>query len=112
MNDLGGFGSGNFWPRLCGVGSWCILEMEVDTSESLPTLAIAVIVFNVTQNSCTKELFIVPHPGRQSQKTMDAGHLPNIGNRSFWLEFSVLFESEEWPSTGPKPNHGEVAVKP
>jgi hypothetical protein len=50
MHNRGGFGSGNFLPRPFGVVSWCIVEMEVDTSERLPRLAVADIAFDVRQN--------------------------------------------------------------
>jgi hypothetical protein len=59
--------------------------MEVDTSRGLSTLAIAEILFDVRQNRCTKELRIVPHPDRQSKKSMDAGRRPNNGNQAFSL---------------------------
>jgi hypothetical protein len=69
-------------------------------------LAVAEIPFDVRQNKCTKELRIVPHPGRQSKKTVDAEPRPNNGNQAFWSEFSVLFEWEKWTSIEPKPNPG------
>jgi hypothetical protein len=64
MHDPGDFGLGDFLPRPFGVVTWCIAEMEGDTSKRLPTPAIAEILFDVTQNKCTKELRIVQYPGR------------------------------------------------
>jgi hypothetical protein len=72
--------------------------MEVDTSKRLLTFALAEIPFDVRQNGWDKELRIVPHPGRQSKKTVDTGRRPNNGSQAFWSELSVLFESEEWLS--------------
>jgi hypothetical protein len=83
MHDPGGFGSANFLPPQFGVASWCILEMEVDTMKRLLVFAVAEIPFNVRQNRCTKKLPVVPHPGRQSKKTVDAGLRPNHGNQTF-----------------------------
>jgi hypothetical protein len=40
------------------------------------------IRFDVRQNRCTKELLVVPHPGRQSKTTIDAGSEPNDGNQA------------------------------
>jgi hypothetical protein len=64
MPDRSRFGFGNFLPRMFGIVSWGPIEMEVDTSKRLPTLAVPEIPFNVWQNRCTKEPSIVPHPGR------------------------------------------------
>jgi hypothetical protein len=50
-----------------------MIEMEVDTSKRLPMLAVAEILFDVRQNRCIEELRIVPHPGRESRKTLEAG---------------------------------------
>jgi hypothetical protein len=50
MCNLGGFGSGNFLPRLFGVVSWPIIEMEVGTMKRLPKLAVAEIPLDVKQN--------------------------------------------------------------
>jgi hypothetical protein len=96
MHESGGFGSGNFLPRPFGIVGWCIIEMEVATSKRLPTLAIAEIRFDVRQNRCIKELLIMPHPDRQSKKTVAAGCRPNHGSQRFCFEISVLSESEEW----------------
>jgi hypothetical protein len=57
--------------------------MEVDTSKRFPTLALAEIPFDVKQDRGTKELRILPHPGRQSKKTVDAGGRPNNGSQAF-----------------------------
>jgi hypothetical protein len=48
--------------------------MEVDISKRLPILVVAEIPFGVRQNGCIEELRIVSHPGRQSRKTVGAGH--------------------------------------
>jgi hypothetical protein len=83
MHDPGGLASGNFMRRVFGVVSWCMAEMDGDTSKRLPVLAVAEISFDVTQNRCAKELCILPHPGRQSTKIVDAGRRPNNGNQAF-----------------------------
>jgi hypothetical protein len=101
MHDPGGFSLGNFLPGPFGIVSWCIIEMEIDTSKHLPMLAVARIPFDVRQNRCTKELRIAPHPGRQSKRTVDAKGRPNNGNQAF-LGF---FESEKRPSMEPKLKH-------
>jgi hypothetical protein len=85
MYDPDGFGSGSFLPRPFGVVSWCIIGMEVDTSKHLPPLIVAGIPFDVRQNRYTKELRIVAHPGRQSKKTVGAGHRPNNANQAFLI---------------------------
>jgi hypothetical protein len=54
MHDRDGSGSGNFLPRPFGVVSYCIIEIKVDTSKSLPMLAVAEIPFDIKQNRCTK----------------------------------------------------------
>jgi hypothetical protein len=59
--------------------------MAIDTSNSLLTLAVAEIPFDVRHNKCTKELRIAPHPGGQNKKTADAGCRPNNGNQAFLL---------------------------
>jgi hypothetical protein len=73
MHDPGGFGSGNFLPRPFGVVSWCIIEMEGNTLKGPFVLAVSEIPFDVRYDRGTKELGIIPHPGRQSKKTVDAG---------------------------------------
>jgi hypothetical protein len=47
MHDPGGLDWDNFLPRLFSVVSWCIIEMEVDISKRLPTLAVAKTPFDV-----------------------------------------------------------------
>jgi hypothetical protein len=92
--------------------SWCIIEIEVDTSKRLPTLAVAEIPFDVRQNRCTKELRIVPHPGGQGKKTMGAVRRPNNAHQAFWSEFFVLFESKKWPSLEPSRIMGKFIMEP
>jgi hypothetical protein len=82
-HDLGSFGSGNFSSGPFGVVSWCIIEMKAGTLKRLSTLAIAETSFDVRQNRWTKELHIILHPGRQSEKNVDAGRRPNNGNDIF-----------------------------
>jgi hypothetical protein len=82
MYDPAGFRPGNFLPRPFGIVSWCVIEMEVDASNRLPILAMAEIPFDIPQNRCAKELCIIPHSGRQSKKTVDAGRRPNNGNEA------------------------------
>jgi hypothetical protein len=74
-------------------------------------LAVAQTSFDVRQNRCTKELCIVPHPGRQSTKTVYAGRRPNNGNQAFCSELSGIFELEEWFPMQLKPNHGGTRNK-
>jgi hypothetical protein len=85
MHGDSGCGPGNFLPRTIGAVSWCILEIEVDTSKPLPMLAIAEISFDIRQSKHTKELRIIPYPGRQSKKTLDAGRRPNNENQAFMV---------------------------
>jgi hypothetical protein len=59
----------------------CIIQVAEHISKGLPTFAIAEISFDVRQNKCTKEL--ASHPGRQSNKAVDAGCLPTKGNLAF-----------------------------
>jgi hypothetical protein len=112
MHNSGAFGSDNLLPRPFSVVSWCIIEREVNILKRLPTLAIAEIPFVIRRGRCTKELPLVPHPGRQSSSIMDAGRRSNNGNEVFWSDSSVLFESEEWLSTEPMPNHGGTRNSP
>jgi hypothetical protein len=63
MHDPGGFSLGNFLPQPFGVVNWRIMEMELDTSKHLPTLAAAEVPFDVRHNRCTKEARIILHPG-------------------------------------------------
>jgi hypothetical protein len=79
MRGPGAFGSGSFSPRPLGVVSWCIIAIERDTSKCFPTLPVAEIPFDVRQNRCTKELRIVPYPGTQNKKTVDARRRANNG---------------------------------
>jgi hypothetical protein len=91
MYEPGAFGSGNFLPQPLGIVSWGILEMEVDTSKRLPAVANAKIPFDVKQNRYTNELRIVPHPGGQSEKTLDAGRRFNHGSHAFLLWIFCAF---------------------
>jgi hypothetical protein len=83
MHSPDGFGSGNFLPGRFGVASQSIIGTEVDTSKRLYMLAVAEIPFDVKQNICTKELRIIPYPGRESKKIADAICRPNNGNKAF-----------------------------
>jgi hypothetical protein len=83
MHNPGGLGSGNFLLPPFGAVGWCIVEMEVDTLKRLPIFVVAEIPFDIRQDRCAKEFLIVPHPGRQRKKTMDARRRPNSGNRTF-----------------------------
>jgi hypothetical protein len=96
MYDPAGFRLGNFLPRSFGIVSWCVNETEVGTSKRLPMLAIADIPFDIRQNRCAKELCIIPHSGRQSKKTVDAGRRPNNGNEA--LSGLDLLGCSSWKS--------------
>jgi hypothetical protein len=71
------FGSGNVLPRQFGVVNWCIIKTEINTSKHFHTLAVAENPFDVRQNRPTKELRIIPHPGRKIKKTgmADVDHI-------------------------------------
>jgi hypothetical protein len=83
MHDLGGFGFGDFLPRPFDIVSWCIIEIERNTLKRLLPPTVADISFDVMQNKYTKEICIVPHPGRQNKKTVNAGRRPNNANQEF-----------------------------
>jgi hypothetical protein len=109
MHDDGGIGSGNSLLRAFGVVGCRMIEMEGDTWKRLSPLVVAEIPFDVRQNQCAKELRILSHPDKQNKKIIRAGHRPNNGNQNFWPELSLLFESEEWSSIEPNPDHGSTS---
>jgi hypothetical protein len=47
--------------------------MQIDASKPLSVLAVAEVPLDMRKNRCTKELCVMPHPGRQSKKTLDTG---------------------------------------
>jgi hypothetical protein len=77
---MSGFGSDNFLPRPIGVVSWCIIEMEGDTSKRLPILAVAEIPFDIRIDAQRNS---APHRDGQSMKIVDSGRRPNNGNQAF-----------------------------
>jgi hypothetical protein len=83
MHNPSGFGSDNVLPRPFGFVNWCIIEMEVEASKRLLTLAVAEIPFNARQNRTDAQKNSASHPGRQSKETLDAGRRPNTGNQAF-----------------------------
>jgi hypothetical protein len=82
------FGARNLLLRPFGIVCWCIVEMEAKASKPLPEPAVTAIFLDVMNNRCEKELCIISHDGRQSQKPLDAaGRLINGNQTNVGLNF-------------------------
>jgi hypothetical protein len=84
MGNPVGFGLGDFHLRPLGIVSWYIIQMHINASKPLSALAVAEVPLDIRKNRCAKELCVIPHPGRQCKKTVDAGRRPNSGHQALF----------------------------
>jgi hypothetical protein len=91
MGDSVDFGSGNLISRRFGNVDRCIIEMQINASKRPSAIAAAEVPLDIRKNKYAKELCVIPHPGKQCKKTMDAGPPPSYVHQPFLL--SIIFHA-------------------